>query len=42
MFGALEEFLAELTALEEEFFPEARFQTIYSRLDRISLRLILV
>jgi hypothetical protein len=41
MFTSLDEFLAELTALKEEFFPTAQIQTVYSRTDRISLRLVL-
>lgn len=41
MFASLEEFLAELMTLKDEFFPSAQIETVYSRVDRISLRLIL-
>jgi hypothetical protein len=41
MFASVDEFLAELTALREEFFPAAQIQAVYSRIDRISLRLVL-
>ena len=41
MFASLDEFLAELTTLMEELFPAAQIQTVYSRIDRITLRLVL-
>jgi len=41
MFSSLEEFLAELMTSKAEFLPTAQIETVYSRIDRISLRLIL-
>ena len=41
MFVSLQAFLDELERLKAEFFPSARLETIYARLERSSLRLVL-
>lgn len=38
MFTDIEEFLRELAKLKEEFLPEARIETVYKRVDKVSLR----
>jgi len=41
MFGSLQSFMDELYRLKAEFFPIARLETVYSRFDRSSLRLVI-
>jgi len=38
MFPSVEMFLLELSSLHDEVFPGSRLETIYSRLDKVSLR----
>ena len=39
MFASLEAFLNELYLLKDEFFPKARFEITYSRINKVSLPL---
>jgi hypothetical protein len=41
MFASLQPFLDELDRMKIELFPTARLETVYSRLDRSSLRLVI-
>jgi hypothetical protein len=41
MFASLEAFLNELYLLKDEFFPKARFEITYSRINKVSLRLLI-
>ena len=41
MFTSVDQFLQELSLLKDEFFPESRLETVYSRLDKVSLRLVM-
>lgn len=40
MFASVDEFLQEFRELQSEFLPDARLETVYSRLDKVSLRLV--
>ena len=41
MFASLEAFLNELHLLKDEFFPNARLEIMYSRINKVSLRLLI-
>lgn len=41
MFSSVEVFLRELSELTEEFFPDGRLETVYARLETVSLRLVI-
>ena len=41
MFPSVDQFLQELSLLKDEFLPESRLETVYSRLDKVSLRLVM-
>lgn len=41
MFASVEEFVQELLELQSLFLPQARLETVYSRLDKVSFRLVI-
>lgn len=41
MFASPDQFLQELSSLKDEFFPDSRLETVYARLDKVSLRLVM-
>ncbi len=41
IFSSVDQFLQELSLLNDEIFPESRLETVYSRLDKVSLRLVM-
>jgi len=41
MFDSVDQFLQELLLLNREFFPEGHLETVYLRLDKVSLRLVM-
>ena len=41
MFSSVEVFLREISKLKDELFPDGRLETVYARLDKVSLRLVI-